>query len=318
MKRISKLIMMAAMISALACAGVRAAAAEQRIAVSGAWALYPMMVVWAEAYQKVHKDVVIDVSAGGAGKGAADTLSGMVNIGMISREAHPDETSKGGVFIPVAKDAVVATISSKNPALKELLKHGVRKEVFTELWMSGGNTTWGSVSGSKSADPVRVYTRSDACGAAESWAKFLGGKQEDLKGVGVYGDPGLLEAVRRDPLGIGFNNYSYVYEQKSGKMLPGLAIVPIDANGNGKVDPGEKVSTRALLQDAIRKGTYPHPPARPLYLMTLNEPKGAARDFILWILTDGQKLLDKAGFMPIPEKQLKEQLVKYKGKSAKK
>lgn len=317
MKKIRILVVIAAIMASLAGVGGRAIASE-RISVSGAWALYPMMVVWADEYQKTHKNVVIDVSAGGAGKGAADTLSGMVNIGMISREAHPDETSKGGVFIPVAKDAVVPSISSKNPALKQLLAHGVRKDVFAELWIAGGSSTWGSVSGSKSAEPVRVYTRSDACGAAESWAKFLGGKQEDLKGVGVFGDPGLLEAVRRDPLGIGFNNYSYVYDQKTGKLLPGVSVIPIDANGNGKVDPGERVTTRALLQDAIRKGTYPHPPARPLYVMTLGEPKGATRAFILWILTDGQKLLDKAGFMPIPEKQLKGQVAKLKGKPAKK
>jgi len=50
------------------------------------------------------------------------------------------------------------------------------------------------------------YTRSDACGAAENVAKFFGKKQEDLLGVGVFGDPGLAQAVKKDPLGIGINN----------------------------------------------------------------------------------------------------------------
>ena len=31
---------------------------------------------------------------------------------------------------------------------------------------------------------LHVYTRSDACGAAETWAVFLGKKQEDLLGSG--------------------------------------------------------------------------------------------------------------------------------------
>ena len=102
------------------------------------------------------------------------------------------------------------------------------------------------------------------------------------------------------------------------QTLSGVAVVPIDANGNGKVDPGERVFTRALLQAGIKSGDYPHPPARLLYVMTLGAPKGAMRDFILWILTDGQKLLDKAGFMPIPDKLLQEQVIKLKGKSVKK
>ncbi len=287
-----------------------AAQATQRITVSGAWALYPMMVEWASQYQKTHADVTIDVSAGGAGKGAADVLSGMVDIGMISREAHPDELSQGGVFTPVTKDAVVPVISSANPALKAIRKHGVRKEIFQEMWISGDTMTWGSVSGEKFKDPVRVYTRSDACGAAESWAKYLGGKQEDLKGVGVYGDPGLLEAVRKDPLGIGYNNYSYVFDSKTGKPLPGAAVVPIDTNGNGKLDKGEKIDTKAQLREAILAGIYPHPPARPLYLMTKGAPKGATLDFILWIVTTGQKYVNKTGYMTIPEKTLKEQVAK--------
>ena len=40
---------------------------------------------------------------------------------------------------------------------------------------------------------------------------FLGKKQEDLLGIGVFGDPGLNEAVRKDALGIGFNNINYAY-----------------------------------------------------------------------------------------------------------
>ena len=37
------------------------------ITVSGAWALYPMVVRWAEEFQKIHRHVKIDVAAGGAG-----------------------------------------------------------------------------------------------------------------------------------------------------------------------------------------------------------------------------------------------------------
>ena len=187
--------------------------AAKRIAISGAFALYPLMNVWAEEYRKEHPGVVIDVSAGGAGKGAADTLAGMVDIGMVSREAQPDELSKGGVFIPVAKDAVVATISSANPVAKQLAKKGLKKEQFKRLWINGETMTWGGLAGGGSKDAVRAYTRSDSCGAAESWAKYIGGKQEDLKGTGVFGDPGLLEAVRRDPMGIGYNKAAKLFER---------------------------------------------------------------------------------------------------------
>src|SRR5688500_977255 len=59
------------------------------IAVSGAFALYPMMTVWADEFNKLHPGVEFDVQGGGAGKGMTDTLAGAVDIGMISREIKP-------------------------------------------------------------------------------------------------------------------------------------------------------------------------------------------------------------------------------------
>lgn len=45
------------------------------ITISGAWALYPMMIRWSEEYQKLYPDIMFDISAGGAGKGMADALA---------------------------------------------------------------------------------------------------------------------------------------------------------------------------------------------------------------------------------------------------
>ncbi len=73
--------------------------------VSGAWALYPLMVQWAQEYQRVDPTLRIDVSAGGAGKGITDTLAGLVDIGMVSREISPEAAARGAVFVLVARDA---------------------------------------------------------------------------------------------------------------------------------------------------------------------------------------------------------------------
>src|SRR3972149_1102899 len=210
------------------------------ITISGAWALYPMMVKWAEEYQKIHPKVRIEISAGGAGKGMADALAGLVDMGMISREIQPAEIQKGAFFVAVVKDAVGGTMSKDNPVLADILANGVERSNFLGIFIYGNITTWGQVVGKPEiTDPIHVYTRSDSCGAADTWASYLGHKQEDLKGVGVYGDPGIAEAVKNDRLGMGYNNVNYAYDNKTQRPVEGLAIVPLDTNGNGKVDPNE-------------------------------------------------------------------------------
>ena len=57
------------------------------ISVSGAFALFPMMTVVAEAYEQVNHRVTFDVQADGAGKGMTDMLSGEASTrAVVGRE----------------------------------------------------------------------------------------------------------------------------------------------------------------------------------------------------------------------------------------
>ena len=49
--------------------------------------------------------------------------------------------------------------------------------------------------------------------------------------------------------------------------------------------------------DAVGTGKYPSPPARKLNLVTNGKPEGIVRDFILWILGDGQQFVNEAGYI---------------------
>ncbi|MGB3903876.1 MAG: PstS family phosphate ABC transporter substrate-binding protein [Anaerolineae bacterium] len=280
------------------------------VRVSGAWALYPMMVRWGEEFQKIHPRVRLDISAGGAGKGMADALARLVDIGMVSREVRPEEIEQGAYFVPVAKDAVFPTTNESNPAWEVLGEQGIQRQTFIDLWINGNTLTWGEIAGTESNDVVNVYTRSDACGAAETWAKYLGGAQEDLAGIGVYGDPGLAQAVKTDSLGMGYNNLNYAYDATTGLPVVGLRVIPIDVNEDGEVGPEENLSTKTRAIEAIGSGVYPSPPARDLYLVTQGGFQGLAEEFVRWILTEGQQYAEEVGYISLTDAQLREALGK--------
>ena len=284
--------------------------AQKRITISGAFALYPITVKWAEEFKKTHPNVEIDISAGGAGKGITDALSGQVNIALVSRDLTSQEIKNGGYPIAVAKDAVLPTINANNPVVETLLKTGVKKNTFNDIFITGKLKVWDK----KSKAPIHVYTRSDAAGAAETWAKYFGKKQEDLLGVAVYGDPGLAQAIKKDPVGIGFNNIVYVYDTKSRKATNGVIPVPIDLNNNGKLDPEENFYGNVdQLTDAIAAGKYPSPPARDLYFMTKGKPQEPiVKEFITYVLTEGQQFIDAAGYVKLNNDKIKSSIQKIK------
>jgi phosphate transport system substrate-binding protein len=284
---------------------------QGEVQISGAFALYPMAVRWVEEFKKLHPNVRFDVSGGGAGKGMTDVLAGVVDIGMVSRELYPEEVEKGALGFATVKDAVVPTINVANPDLESLLKIGLKREVALQLWDEKFKT-WGEALGTGSKTPVHVFTRSDACGAAETFAAWLGVKQENLKATAVFGDPGLADAVRKDRVGIGYNNISYAYDQNTRKPFEGIAVIPLDVNGNGQVDAEEDFyATSEALIAAINDGKYPSPPARDLYLVTNGKPtKPEVAAFLKYVLAEGQQYAHETGYIGLSKEQLERELNK--------
>jgi len=281
--------------AALAPASAQTGKLSGGITLSGAWAIYPTAVAWGEAFSTLHPKVRVDVSAGGAGKGAADVIAGLVDIGMVSREPDPAEIARGAFPVYVLHDGVFPVVSSRNPVLDQLMRRGIPPAVWFDLYVTGKLTRWDELAGADlGGKPVHVYTRSDSCGAAATWAVFLQNrKQEDLGGIGVYGDPGILETVRRDPLGVGYANFAYVFG-RDGAPVPGISDEAIDADGDGTAGAGEILATRKDAARAIDEGR--HPVTRRNYFFTRGKPSGLVRAFLEFVLSEeGTAVAERVG-----------------------
>lgn len=277
---------------------------KNKITVSGAFALYPLMVRWSEEYQKINPEVHFEIGSGGAGKGMQDILAKKVDIGMVSREITSAEESQGAYPIMVAKDAVFPMVNSQNPVVEDLLTNGISREILVKIFISGEVKTWGQVIGNPAVtDKIHVYTRTETCGAAEVWGSYLGGTQLNLLGDGKFGDYGVIRALANDPLGIGYSNQIYAYGL--GDVPPeGTLILPIDLNGNNQADPEEILDTRQKATAAVAAGLYPAPPSRFLYLVTNGKPEGVVQVFLEWVLSEGQVYIDTLGYVQLSDKQL--------------
>ncbi len=307
-----------AVITTLVVVGFSGCTSQQQtstIKVSGAYSLYPMMVVWAQQYQKNHTNVRIDVTSGGAGKGMSDALAGTVNLGMVSRDVTASEASQGIVAVAVVKDAVLCTINTANPVLANITRTGLTQQQLKDVFITRNITTWGQLVGDASnTDIIKVYSRSDVCGAAQTWAIYLGNYTQDdfptVEGVTkVKGDDTMSASVSGDPLAIGYSNVNYIYSNSTMQPKTGLIPVPLDTNGNGIIDSAENFyATRSDVVNAEISGALPAPPARLVYLVTMHNFTGATKDFVHWILTDGQKITNANGYAPVPTDLIPAQL----------
>ncbi len=71
----------------------------------------------------------------------------------------------------------------------------------------------------------------------------------------------------QDPLGVGYNNVGFAYNPVTGEPNEGLAIIPIDLNANGRIDPDEDFY-RSPMTSQLSPPTSTPFPRRVLYLVT--------------------------------------------------
>ncbi len=276
---------------------------EPTIRISGAWALYPMMLVWSDEYMKTH-DIHIEVSGGGAGKGISDVLNDQVDIGMVSRPIKDAELEQGAFYIAVAKDTVLAIINEKNPVYRDILEKGLSKEELRKIFMREV-THWGELFNKEIADDmITVYGRADASGAASVWANFLGGYTEaDLQNKSdsnVSGDQAIAGSVQGDVNAISFSNMNYVYDAVTGGYAQSIRPVPVDLNDDDRLGGQESFyENRGDFLKGVSEGIYPSPPTREEYLVGNGPFRGEVKELIHWILEQGQDLLEPNGYVKL-------------------
>jgi phosphate transport system substrate-binding protein len=199
--------------------------------------------------------------------------------------------------------------------LNKILEKGLTKQQLREIFINYSISTWGQLIGdSNNTDPIKVYSRSDPCGAAEAWVKYLGDyTQDDIPTIEeitkVKGDDSMSKSIASDPLGIGYSNVNYIYSNTTNAPKEGLTVVPLDLNENGTIDPEESFyENRNDIVNAEINNTLPSPPSRLVYLVTLNNFTGITKDFVRWILTDGQQYTFNNGYGAVPSDLLDDQL----------
>ena len=228
---------------------------------------------WAEEYMKVQPNVAVYAEGGETGHGIQALIDGSADICAASRPLRANEIhllaqryKKLGILFLVAKDALSVYVNPRNN-VKDLSSEQL-KGIFT-----GEISNWKEVGGND-AD-IRVIVRSPNSGT------YLYFKEHILDGLdytdAAIASPTTNEVVQRveyDPHAIGYGGIAYGPDITHCRID---GVLPIEAN--------------------VRNDTYPI--IRYLYLYTIDTPQGVIKDFIDWVLNDGQDVVKKVGYIPL-------------------
>ena len=260
------------------------------IVVDGSDTMVNLSQAWAEAYQKSHPGVDIQVSGGGSGVGINSLIAGKVDMANASRrmeekeiakfkENHPGKEPKEHI---VGLDALALYVHKDNPI------ESISTDELAEIYGEGGKIEkWAQLGVSNklcASDDITRVSRQNNSGTYAYFREHVLGKKRDYKqgSIDQSGSKDVVALVARTPCAIGYSGMGY--------KTPDVKWLKISKKkGETGIAPSE---------DAARSGTYPI--SRPLFIYTAGEPTGAVKDFIDWCKTaEGQKIVREVGYVTL-------------------
>ncbi len=248
---------------------------------------------WAEEYAKVDPGVSVEVSGGGSGTGIAALINGTVDVANCSRQFEPAEIEQakkkhGGVapreFL-VGYDALSVYVNKANPLDQITL------DQLAEIYGEGGKATKWSDLGVKmpaGADEIIRVSRQSNSGTYAYFREAILGKGRDFKlgSRDMQGSKDVVELVSKTPGAIGYSGMGY--------RTPDVKMLRV----------AKKTGDAAYEANVENTLSHVYPIARPLFMYTLGEPKGAVKKYMEWVHSDtGQKIVAQNGYVPLPKAQ---------------
>ncbi len=267
---------------------VQAARSGDRIVLQnkGSDTLVNVAQAWAEAYKDVDPKLAIAVTGGGSGTGLSALINGTVDIANASRSITDSERAaaqKRGinpVEYTVGYDALAVFLNNKNP-IKEMTI-----EQLASIYGEGGKVDkWSQlgvkVPGCDSDEIIRVSRQNNSGTYAYFKETVLGdGHEYKLGSRDMHGSKDVVDLVAHTPCAIGYSGLAYATDD--------VHMPCVKHKGDECVMPS--------IETAIDR-TYPI--ARPLFMYSAGKPKGEAKKYLDWILSDaGQCIIKEKGYAP--------------------
>jgi phosphate transport system substrate-binding protein len=266
---------------------------QKVIVVTGARISYKLIEKWIDEYAKIDPSLQIVVESRGSNDPAKyDILAEVYE--------HPQEVKEKRAYVTVGRYAVFPVAKSTSSFAKIYGQEGLTKQHIVQIFFHDIFADQEKLKEIKA--PYSVYTRLQRAGVPVIFSQYFGFEQKDIKGTGIAGaDTHLLKALLRDSAGVTYFPTCVIFEA-NGKPVDGITVIPVDANGNGKISDEEKFvddfnKIVQKLETAEANGVR-NIPMDYLHLSVDKENASAeAVNFLKWVNENGHKYLHEFGFL---------------------
>jgi phosphate transport system substrate-binding protein len=315
-----------ALLSLTACNSTK----TTRLSGAGSTFIYPAMGRWTADYQQTHKDVQINYQSIGSGGGIQQVKAGTVDFGASDAPLSDEQLSAIKPVLQLPESAGPVVITYNLPGLSQPLH--LSPEALAGIFL-GTIKSWQDpvIKGANPGAPlpstgIAVIHRADSSGTSATFTTYLSQVSKDWAskvgkgtqvnwpaGNGGKGSEGVTGQLRQTPGSIGYVELTYAQQNN-------LPIAAMENQAGRFVLPSPESTTAAIngfLNQIQQDPRLPivNPPASateayPIATLTfLIVPKDgidvdkrqALKNFIKYIVTDGQNVASSLNYAPLPD-----------------
>lgn len=265
----------------------------------GSDSLANLMTLWAEAYKKAYPNVNIQIQAAGSSTAPPALTEGTANLGPMSRpmkdselQAFEEKYGYKPTAVPVAIDALAVFVHKDNP-IKSLDIAQV-DAIFSSTRLCGGEKdikTWGDLglTGEWAVKPIQMFGRNSVSGTYGYFKEEALCKGDFKPNVNEQpGSASVVQSVSSTLNAIGYSGIGY--------KTSSVRAVPLSKKGGEAFEASEENALAGKFPLARYFYVYvnkaPNKPLNPL-----------EAEFVKLVLSkDGQEVVVKDGYIPLPSK----------------
>jgi phosphate transport system substrate-binding protein len=264
------------------------------IRIDGSSTVFPIAEAVAEEFQiGGNSSVRVTVGLSGTGGGFKKLCRGETDIANASRPILTEEMEKcraAGIKyleLPIAFDAITVVVNPANDWVKSLTIDDLKK--MWEPEAQGKITTWKQVRDEWPDTRLMLFGPGADSGTFDYFTEAVAHKAKASRGdyTASEDDNVLVQGVENNKNALGYFGFAYYAGHKDR-----MRAIPIErADGTGVLPSIESVID----------GSY-QPLSRPLfiYVKETSMQRPEVRKFIEFYLTEGPKLVEEVGFVPLP------------------
>lgn len=234
------------------------------ITIAGSTSVQPFSEVLAEEFMTKYPGTEVNVQGGGSSQGVTAVVSKTADIGSVSRELKEEEKAKNLKEFTLALDGIAVAVNPENKV------DDLTLEQLKNIYL-GNITNWSEVGGSD-AD-ITLVNREAGSGTRGAFEELVMGEDTISDKAIVQNSTGAVKTIiESDKNAIGYISLAVTDDKVKAVKIEGIEATA----------------------DNIISGQYKI--ARPFIYITAEEPRGLAKAFIDYALSDeGQAIVVEEG-----------------------